>query len=114
MYRRVEIVQVAQDKAGGVADPPVDIGQLIEDIWGDADIAPEIGGGNPQPQNICAVLLPDFFRSNDVAQGLGHLIPFPIHHHTVGEHRPVGSLALGGHRHRQGGLEPAPVLIAAL
>lgn len=75
VYRRVEIVQVAQDKAGGVADPPVDIGQLFEDIWGDADIAPEIGGGNPQPQNICAVLLPDFFGAMTLPKDLDILYP---------------------------------------
>ena len=111
---RVKVRDVAQEKPGRVADPPVDFGQLVEDIFRDAHIAPVVDGGRPQAQHVRPVLPHHRLGLHHVAQGLGHLAAFLVHHETVGEHGAVRRVAPRGHRRQQRRLEPAPVLVAAL
>src|SRR5690606_16231943 len=110
----VEVVQVAQHEADGVADLPVNLGHALHELGGHLDVHPVVHGGHPQAQDVGAVLFDDVEGVDDVAERLGHLAAFAIHHEAVGDDPLVGRLAPGGHRRQEGGLEPAPVLVGAL
>ncbi len=110
----IEINEITQHKADGVADLAIGIGQLAEDILRDPDIVAIILGGGPEPQDLGPVLLDDRLRGDHVADTLGHLLALAVHHKAVGQHRLVRSRPPGADRGQKSALEPAPVLIAPL
>ena len=110
---RMKAVQIGKHETRGIADAPVGVGDLAENLLGNRHFAAIIGGGDPQPQNIGAVLVKDPVRGHGVAERFRHLAPFGVDEEAVGQHFPVGSAAVHGDGGLERGLEPAPVLIRA-
>ena len=116
-------MQVAEQVAGRVAHLAVHIGQLFHDSWAQGHIGGVIHRTHPQPQYVGAVggilflvfaALHQHGRIHHVAQRFAHLAALLIEGEAVGEHPPVGGVAVDGHRGEQAALEPATVLVAAL
>ncbi|MPM49894.1 hypothetical protein SDC9_96628 [bioreactor metagenome] len=112
--RRVEIVEVAENIPGRVADFAVNLGELLQDFRRDAHVVRVVGRGDPEAQNVGAVLSNDLFRRSAVSKRLAHLLALAVDHHAAGQNLPVGGGTAGGNRGQQGGLEPAAVLVVAL
>ena len=119
----VEVVQIAQQVAGGVAHLAVNVGELFDDPRSQGHIGGVVDRAHPEPQHIGAVggllffVLAAFHQHrwiDDIAQGFAHLAALLIEGEAVGEHPLVGGVAVDGHRGEQAGLEPAPVLVGAL
>ena len=110
----VEAVEVAENKPGGVADLAVGVGQLLEDLLGAADIGVVVGRGDPQPEDVGAVLFDDLFRGDRVAGGFVHRLALAVDDPAVGADRLIGGRQAAGDGGQEGGLEPAAVLVGAL
>ena len=65
---RIETVQVGQQEARGIADPPVGIGAALENLLGYRDLARVIGRGYPQAQDVGAQGIDDGLRHHGIAQ----------------------------------------------
>ncbi|MPN14143.1 hypothetical protein SDC9_161469 [bioreactor metagenome] len=52
--------QIPQNKTGGISYFPVRLRKLFQNLLGKADINAVIGGDNPKPQDIGAVLVDHF------------------------------------------------------
>src|SRR5439155_25777074 len=50
--RRVEVVEVGEQEARGVADAPVRLDEAAEDLLRNAHLFPVVGGGDPEPQPL--------------------------------------------------------------
>ena len=112
--RRVEVGQVAEDEAAGVADAAVGLDQAGEDLVGDADVVAVVHGRRPQAQDFRAVLVDDLLRLHAVAERFRHLAALAVHHVAVGENLAVGRDAARAEGGQQRTVEPAPVLVRAL
>ena len=110
---RIEVVQVREQVAAGVADAPVGVNEPVQGLVGDADVLLVVGGGHPHAQDLRAELVDDLLRGDDVADGFRHLAPFGVDHVAVGQDGLVGGHVAGAHRGEQGGMEPAAVLVRA-
>ena len=110
---RIESIQVRQHEASGIANPPVGIGDLPENLIGNRHFAAIVGGRHPQAQDISAIFVKDFFRGHGIAQRLRHLPAVGVDKESVGQHFPVGSAAVHGDGGLERGLEPAAVLVRA-
>ena len=111
---RVEVVQVTQDIAGGVADFSVYLAELLEDVVGNTDVGMVVGGSNPQTQDVCTEFIGDLRWVDTVAQRFVHCFALCVHYPAVGANCLVRSNALPCNRGQQRGLEPAAVLVSAL
>ena len=118
-----EVVQVAQQIAGRVAHLAVDVGQLLDDARAQGHIGRVVDRAHPQPQHVgpksglllfVLAALDQHRRIDDVAERFAHLAALLIEGEAVGQHPPVGGLAIDGHRGQQAALKPAPVLVTAL
>ena len=76
-------MEVAQRVAEGVADLPVALGQAPEDGLREPDVVAVVGGGDPEPDDLRAVLLDELLRLDRVADGLGHLPSLAVHDEPV-------------------------------
>ena len=52
MYRRIEIIQIAQKKPARVPDLAVGVNEMIENLLRDAEVFPIVLGGHPEPQDL--------------------------------------------------------------
>ena len=68
----VEAVQIAENIAAGVADLQIGVAQLLQDGLGQAHILRVVCGGDPQAQDVRAVVLDGVLGADGVAQGLVH------------------------------------------
>ena len=98
----VKIVEISQNITGSVADFAVNFGKLLENLLGNADIRVIVGGSDPEPQDIGAVLIGDILRHHAVAQRLGHLLALAVNHPAMGADLPIRSLSSPGHCGQQG------------
>ena len=103
---RIEVVQVAQQVAGGVANLAVHICQLFHNARPEWHIGGVIHRTHPQAQHIGAVgrLLLFVFAPlhqhrwiHHIAQGFAHLAALLIQREAVGEHRFVWRRTVHGH-----------------
>ena len=97
IFRRVEVGQVAQEIAEGIADLAVDVGELFQDLRRQADIALVVSRRNPQAEDIGTVFFDDFLGSYGVADGFTHLAAFAVDGKAVGQDRFIRSVAVDGH-----------------
>ena len=118
-----EIVQVAKEIAGGVAHLAVHVRELLHDPRPQRHVGGVIHRAHPQPQHVGAVgrvlllvatALHQHGGIDHIAQGLAHLAALLVEGEAVGEHPPVGGVAVHRHRGEQAALEPAAVLVGAL
>ncbi len=110
----IEVLQVLQHEARGVAHAAVGIGNLAEDVLRERHLLPEVRVGEPHAQHVGAVLLIDLSRADDVALALREFRAGLIYEEAVADDSPVGCRVSEGHRDPQGGLEPALILVVAL
>jgi hypothetical protein len=66
VFLRVEVVEVPKEKAKGVSDPKVAIGQAFEDFIGDLDVIFVILCRHPEPQDIGSQSVDDLFGRDHV------------------------------------------------
>ena len=112
--RVLEVGHVGEHEAQGVAQPPVDLDDAIEDFLGDGELAGIVGGGHPQAQDFGAERVGDLLRRDDVAARLRHLQPLAVDHEAVREQPPVGRMPVDGAAGEQRRVEPATVLVGTL
>ena len=112
--RRIEVGEVPEEEAAGVANPPVRLRQLAEDLVGQPDVRGVVLARRPEPQDLRPVLRDDVVRRHGVPDGLRHLAPGAVDHEPVGEDGAVRRAPAGAHGFEQGGVEPPAVLVRAL
>ena len=110
----VEAVEATEQPTQGVAQPAVELGLLLEDLRPDPEVFVDVRVHGPQAQDVGAHLLGDFLRRGDVAERLAHLASVLVQHEAVGQYGFIRRAAAGPDGLEQAGLEPAPVLVAAL
>ena len=64
---RIEVTDVAENVASGVADPAVRFGDLLQDMITHPGVIAVILGGDPEAQQFGAEFIDDFFRGDDIA-----------------------------------------------
>ncbi len=112
--RRVEVEEVREEEARGVADLPVGLGRPRQDLLVEADVVGVVGRGDPEPQDVGAVLGDDLVGLDGVPHRLGHLPAVARDDEAVRDDGVVGGLAVEGDRREERRLEPAAVLVVPL
>ena len=110
---RVEVRQVAEHVAEGVAQLAVGIDEARLDGLRHAHVFVKFDGSRPEAQDLGAIFLDDLFGLDGVAERLVHGLAFAIEHPTVEGARAIGRATLEARAHQQRTVEPAAVLIAA-
>ena len=88
----IEVVEVPQHETGGVAETPVGVSRLFQDVGGEPNVVPVIYRGHPQPQDFGPITIRDPLGGDDVTQGFRHLAAFAVHHEAMGQDSPIGGL----------------------
>ncbi len=109
----VEMREIAEHPAHGVAQLAVGVDRGLEDFRADAQIVGVVRGADPHAQDVGARLLDHVLRRGDVAGRLRHLAALLVEHEAVREHHVEGRAAARAARFQQRGVEPATVLVAA-
>ena len=111
----VEVVEVREPVAEGVAHLAVGLGDPRDDLVGEADVVAVVLRRDPEPDDLGAVLLEELVGVDVVAERLAELSALRVDEEAVGE-AGLERRALAAHRQRgqQGRLEPAAVLVGAL
>ncbi len=108
---RVEVVEIAQEKATGIPNLSIGFDEMVQDFRRDPKIIAIVLRRDPETQNFCARLFNHVLRRDNVPGRLGHLLALPIEDKTVGQDRLVGRAMIGDDAGQQGTMEPASVLI---
>ena len=111
MLRGIEIVQVAKQEAQGIANSTIGLGDALEQIVGNRNLARVVGAGHPQAQNVGTQCLHDLLWRHHIARRLAHLVAVLVDRETMREHGLVRCPAVDGDTGQKRGLEPATVLI---
>ncbi len=109
----VEVVDVAQQEAEGVAELAVGVGRALQDLVADGNVLAVIDRAGPHAQNLGAELLVHLVRVDGVAQRLGHLLAVFVHGEATADDVLVRRDAVGGHAGEQRRLEPTAMLVGA-
>src|SRR5262245_3438163 len=110
----LEIIEVTDQKACCISQLSVSLYEAIDDFVRDPNVLAVILGRRPEPEDFGAVLLDDFLRRDDVAEGFGHLAPFAVQGEAVSEHAAIRWPRARRDGGEQGGMKPTAMLIAAL
>ena len=110
----VEVVEVAEEEAQGVAQLAVVVADALHDVFAGDDILAEVDGGDPETDDLAAETLGDVDRINAVADGLrqGRAVLFEGPADCSGH--SIWCVTTEADRVEKRGLEPAAVLITAL
>ena len=94
--------------------PPVAVGHALQDLRPDPMVARIVHGGDPEAQDVGAVLRHHVLRRDGVADALRHLHALRVEREPVRDDRPIGrpSHRAAALQHR--GMEPAAMLVGAL
>jgi len=98
---RIEILQVPEEKAQGIADLAIGLGVAGHDLVGDPDVLAEVDHRRPQPEDVGPVLFQQIVGGDHVAHRLRHLVPVGIDHETVRHDLAVGRRSLEPDRRHQ-------------
>ena len=107
-------VEAAEQPAQRVADAPVQLCLLLEDLRADAEVQRGVRIHHPQAQDVGAVLLRDLLRGGDVAERLRHFPALLIEHEAMRQHCAEGCDAIGTDALQERGIEPAAMLVGPL
>ena len=108
-----EVRRVRQEKAQGVAHAAVVFDHVLHDRFAVAKFARIVGRGDPEAQDVGAVLFDHFLRTDDVALRLRHLFTLFVDDEAVGEQLLVGRNAVEHRADEKRRVEPAAVLVGA-
>jgi isoleucyl-tRNA synthetase len=75
---RIEVVEIGDEDAAGVADLAVQIHHTRQDLLADAQLLGELGHRHPQADDLGAALLDDLLRHDGVPHRLRHLAAFEV------------------------------------
>ena len=119
VFGGIEIVEVGELVAQGVADGAVGFADLVDALFADHDVVAVILGGDPEADDVRAVFFDvglgglRFFVAALALLALGNFFAVGIHHEAVSQDRFERGRAVAGQGEQQGGLEPAAMLVAA-
>ena len=85
IFNRIEVAEVGKQEAQGIADTAVAFSYALKNFFRNRQFAAVIGGCCPQTQDVCAELVIDFLRCDDVADGFRHFAAVLVNHKTVGQ-----------------------------
>ena len=109
----VETVQVAQQKAEGVAQLAINFRAALHEVFAGRHVFAKIDGGHPQADDFAAHAVGNIYRVHAVAERFAHgpalLVQCPASGRNVG----VGRAPAQRNRGQQRRVEPAAMLIAA-
>jgi hypothetical protein len=108
-----KVVERAQQVAEGVAELAIGVGRAGEHFLADADVLEIVGRGDPEAEDVGAIVANDQQRIDDVADRFRHLAPVLVEREAVGENFVVGRAAACAGAFEQGRLEPAAMLVGA-
>ena len=109
----VEAVEVAEQKAHGVADLAVLVAGGFEKAQIDLDVVVGVEARDPPAAHVGAVVFHERFDGQRVAAGLAHLLAVFVDHEPMREHGLERALPRDRQGRQQAVLEPAAVLVAA-
>ena len=111
---RIEVAQVRQQEARGVPDLPIALGDPRHDLLADRHVVAVVHHGNPQAEDVGAVLFDDVLRRDDVADRLRHLAALLVHDEAAGDDPLERRAVLDPAADEERRLEPAAMLVVAL
>ncbi len=111
---RLEVIEIRQDEPERVAEPPVSVHDLVEDVAAGRHVLLEVHIGHPQPQDLRPQLPHHLLGIDHIAQALRHLPAICIEDETMGQNGVVGPAAVPDDGIPERELEPTPVLVVAL
>ena len=111
---RVEVVEVRQQVAHGVANLAIGLPAPRQDLVGDRVVVAVIEARDPEAQDVGAVFRDEVLRPQGVAERLGHLPRLDVEREAVSDDAFVGSLSEERHGGQKRRLEPPPVLVVPL
>ena len=109
----VEMREIAEHPAHGVAQLAIGVDGGLEDFRADALVVPVVAGGDPHPQDVGAGLLDHVLRRDGVAERLRHLAAVLVEREAVRDDDVEGRAAARAADFQQRGMEPAAVLVGA-
>ena len=119
VLRGVEVVEVRELVAEGVADAAIGLADFLQALLADGDVGAVVLAGDPQAQHVGAVFVHVTVGglrlgvSALALLALGNLLAVLVHHEPVGEHSLERRDAVAGEGEEQGGLKPAAMLVGA-
>ena len=111
VFRWFKPGEIGQQEARGITDASVGITSAFKDFIRRRNLVAVIRRRHPQAQDVGTHIIHSLAGGNNVAQGLGHFSPLPVHGETVGQHRFIRRLTESADTGQQGRLKPATVLV---
>ncbi len=110
----MEMHEVAEQPADGVAQLAVGLDRGLEDFRPDPQVVGIVRRAHPHAQDVGAGRLDHVLRRHRVAERLRHLAPVLVEREAVGQHDVERRDAAGAAAFEQRGVKPAAVLVGAL
>ena len=110
---RVEVVEVAEEEAEGVAQLAVVVADALHEVFAGGYVFAEVDGGDPETDDLAAEALGDVDGIDAVAERFGEGAALFVEGPAAGRDHLVGGLVADGDRGEERGVEPAAVLVAA-
>ena len=114
VVRRIEVRQVREKKAQGIANLPILVGRAREEGCVGPYVTPVAEAADPPAAHIRTVLAKQILHRKGVVTRLAHLQAARIYDESVGQQRLEGRSTACSQRREQRGLKPAAMLIGAL
>ncbi len=110
---RVEIVEIAEQEAQGVAQLAVVVADALHEVFAGGYVFAEVDGGDPEADDFAAEALGDLDRIDAVAEALGEGTALFVEGPAGGGDHFVGRGAADSNGGEERGVEPAAMLVAA-
>src|SRR3981189_3063018 len=109
----VEVVDVAEEEAQGVAQLAVVVADALHQVFAGGDVFAEVDGGDPETDDLGAEALGDIDWIDAVAEGFREGSALLVEGPAGGGDHLVGGVVADGYGGEQRGVEPAAMLVAA-
>ena len=110
---RIEVVEVAEQEAEGVAQLAVVVADALHEVFAGGYVFAEVDGGYPEADDLAAEALGDVDRVDAVAERFGEGAALFVEGPAAGRDHLVGGVVADGDGGEQRGVEPAAMLVAA-
>ncbi len=111
--RGIEIAEIAEGEAKGVANLAIRFAELCHHTLAHFHVGLIFDGANPQAKQIRAPLFANFDGIERVAERLGHRAALLVEGPAVGDHAAIRRSVADARRNKQRAVEPAAILIWA-